>query len=135
MVLLITTFRGFLNTILQNDVRVVFVYLDNRIAKGVITVKFTKDMIAWIKLDSHFFGWKDDIYVAILYFVPEGPTYSTDDHFAILQNDIAELSDMCQFLACGDYNSHTNMSFDYDVDDICGNSGELECILPHSYIL
>ena len=51
--------------------------------------------------------------------------FSTNDPFAILQDDIAELSDMCQILARGNYNARTNMSFDYDVDDMCGSSGEL----------
>ena len=59
-------------------------------------------MKAWTKLEKQFFGLNDDVYIAIVYFVPEGSTNETDDPFRILQDDIAQLPDRCQFLICGD---------------------------------
>ena len=70
--------------------------------------------------------------MAIIYFVPEGSTNLTDDPFTILLEDIAQLPDPCQILACGDYNARTNVLPDYDVD-MYGGSGGLEDVLsgPH----
>ena len=91
-------------------------------------------MIAWIELNKYFFSVKDDIYIAIIYFVPEGSTNLTDDPFTILLEDIAQLPDPCQILACGDYNARTNELPDNDVDDMYGSSGGLEDVLPGSHI-
>ena len=91
-------------------------------------------MIAWIKLEKQFFGLNDDVHIAIVYFVPEGSTNETDDPFRILQDDIAQLPDRCQFLICGDYNARTNVLPDCDIDDMFGGSGGLEDVLPDSSI-
>ena len=72
--------------------------------------------------------------MAIIYFVPEGSTNLRDDPFTILLEDIAQLPDPCQILACGDYNARTNVLPDYDVDDMYGSSGGLEDVLPGSHI-
>lgn len=110
------------------------IFIRDNITKGIKIIKFTKDMIAWIRLEKQFFDLEYDIYIAIVYFMPEGSTNLTDDPFTILLEDITELPDPCQILACGDYNARTNVLADYDADDMYGSSGGLDDVLPGPHI-
>ena len=90
--------------------------------------------IAWIKLKKEFFFWggvQKDIYIAIIYIVPEGSVHLKHDPFIMLHNDISSLPEDCEILCCGDYNARTNTLPDF-TDQVDGSEGLLADLLPHN---
>ena len=83
------------------------------------------DVIVWIKLKHDFFGLPIDIYIAVVYIVPENSTHATHDPFGLLQNDVACIPPGSQILFCGDYNAHTSVESDFMVHINEGSDGEL----------
>ena len=87
--------------------------------------KHLDDVIVWIRLKRDFFGFSNDIYIAIIYIVPEYSTHTRHDPFGLLQSDIASIPEDSQILLCGDFNAHTNVEHDYAVNVDGGSDGEL----------
>ena len=105
------------------------IFVWNDIANVVTCVKYTKDIIAWIKLDKDYFGLETETYIANIYCVPAGSTYPIDDPFDILLHDLSQLPGPWQILVCGDYNTRTGTVNDYMIHDISGSNGDLERLL------
>ena len=82
-------------------------------------------MIEWIKLKHEFFGLLSNIYIAVVYILPEKSTHASHDPFGLRQNDIAWIPPGSQILFCGDYNFHTSAESDFMVKIDEGSDGEL----------
>ena len=83
------------------------------------------DDILWLKLDGHLFNLSDDVFLSLIYNVPEGSSRQglmdnmnlfdrLSDHMIQIKN----LTDnRCQFLVCGDFNARTSDYADYVQED------------------
>lgn len=62
--------------------------------KGVKFLKPTHSEFMWLKLNKHFFGLQNDIYICIIYVSPSTSSYSSrrDDIFTLVEKDIAQFS-------------------------------------------
>lgn len=109
------------------------VFISNEIRKGVVKHSKYKDIIAWLILRKDYFGLDRDIYIAIVYLVPENSTNINDDLFILLQKEIAKLPDNCDILVCGDLNARTNTLADYSIENYDGNDGNLANLLCNDY--
>ena len=63
--------------------------------------------------------------------VPQGSVHVRDDVFSILYGNLAQLPPESYVLICGDYNAHTNILPDYDIENFHGSEGDLMELLPH----
>ena len=87
--------------------------------------KHVIDDILWLKLDGNLFNLSDDVFLWLIYNVPEGSSRQglldnmnlfdrLSDHMIHIKN----LTDnKCQFLVCGDFNARTSDLADYVQDD------------------
>ena len=98
---------------------------------GIEIWKYFDDVIVWIKLKCKLFGTIRDIYIAVVYIVPEGSTHSRQDSFALLHDYIACIPPGSEILLCGDYNAHTNVENDYMIENLAGTNGDLDEYLCH----
>ena len=71
-----------------------------------------------------------DVYVASIYMVPLGSMHIRDDVFSLLYEEIAQLPHDSNVLLCGDYNAHTNVLLDYDIETFYGSDGDLKQLIP-----
>ena len=71
-----------------------------------------------------------DVYVASIYMVPLGSVHNRDDVFSLLYEEIAQLPHDSNVLLCGDYNAHTSILPDYDIETFYGSDGDLKQLLP-----
>ena len=98
-------------------------------------MKYTVDILVWVKLDKIFFGLANDLYVAhmyiyiYIYIVPETSVYSCHDVFHILEEDLRGFSTHSDFLVCGDYNARTNVVPDFIGEFLNDNDGDLPLII------
>ena len=105
-------------------------FICNELQNGVTIWTNTDDVIAWIILKRSFFGFENDIYLAIVYIVPEGSTYLKYGEFSLLYDQILKVQDGCGILLCGDYNARTSVMPDFNVN-FTGSNGDLDHLLPH----
>ena len=63
--------------------------------------------------------------------VPQGSVHVRDDIFSLLYGDLAQSPPESHVLLCGDYNAHTNVLPDYDIENLHGSEGDLMELLPH----
>ena len=89
----------------------------------------TDDIIAWIIRKKSFFGFRNDVYLANIYIVPEGSTYLKQNEFNLLYEDILKVPDNSEVLLCGDYNARTGVKLEFDVH-FSGCNGDLNDLLP-----
>ena len=85
----------------------------------------------WIKLDATYFGLEKDLYVGNIYMVPQGSVHMRDDVFSVLYKEIALLNNESNVILCGDYNAHTGVLPDYDIETLHGSEGDLVNLLPN----
>ena len=104
------------------------VFLRHEFSENVKVIKYTEDILVWLKLDKNFFGSANDLYVANIYIVPETSVYSCHDVFHILQDNLEGFPTHSDFLVCGDYNARTNVVPDFIGEFSSGNDGDLPII-------
>ena len=107
------------------------IFVRDHIKHGVVIWRNTEDVVAWIQLKAEYFGLKRDLYVANIYMVPQGSVHVRDDIFSLLYGDLAQLPPESHVLLCGDYNAHTNVLPDYDIENFHDSEGDLMELLPH----
>ena len=90
-----------------------------------------EDVWIWIKLDGTYFGLEKDLYVGNIYMVPQGSVHMRDDVFSVLYKEIALLNNESNVILCGDYNAHTGVLPDYDIETLHGSEGDLVNLLPN----
>ena len=61
------------------------IFIRKEIVDGIEVKKHLDDVIVWIRLKRDFFGFSNDIYIAIAYTVPEYFTHTRHDPFGLLQ--------------------------------------------------
>ena len=101
------------------------IFMHKRVERGIEMLHNHNDVIAWIKLKKEFFGFKRDLFVVNVYFVPENSTHNNEDPFDILHGHMSRLPGDCHVLACGDYNARTHTLIDYAVEGMYGGDGDL----------
>jgi hypothetical protein len=89
------------------------------IRDGVKILPTTSSEVMWIKLSKSFFNLERDIYLAAVYVSPESSPYSgkNDNVFEIVENQVAQYSDLGSCFVCGDFNARTSREPDYCADD------------------
>ena len=99
--------------------------------KGVEVFKTYNDSIIWFRISKEKFGIPKDVFLASVYFPPEGSTHIIEDIFYVLQKDIADLPGSPEVIIAGDMNSRTAELSDYhDSNYFLGNDGQLSNIMP-----
>ena len=96
------------------------IYIRERFQKGVKVVKNDTDCIVWLKFDKTYFQMQNDIYLAVIYIVPENSpvhAFYNIDIFQKLQTDITYFKEKGKFFLCGDFNSRTSNKADYVEND------------------
>ena len=106
------------------------IFVRDTIKKGVVIGKHHEDLFAWVKLKSEYFGMEKDVYIANIYMVPQGSVHIRDDAFSLLYEELAQLPYDSNVLLCGDYNAHTSVLPDYDIETFYGSDGDLTQLLP-----
>ena len=107
------------------------IFVRDDIKHGVVIWRNTEDVVTWIQLKAEYFGLKRDLYVANIHMVPQGSVHVRDEIFSLLYGDLAQLPPESHVLLCGDYNAHTNVLPDYDIENFHGSEGGLMELLPH----
>ena len=105
------------------------IFIRHDIHKGVSLWSHTDNIVAWIILKKTFFGFRNDVYLANIYIVPEGSTYLKHDEFNLLYEEILNVADNSEVLLCGDYNARTGVKLEFDVH-FSGCNGDLNDLLP-----
>ena len=86
------------------------VFIHQKITRGITIWKYFKDIIVWLKFKSDFFNFDQDLYIAVIYLVPEGSTHEEEDLMSILYDHVRLLPSKCDYILCGDLNGRTNNS-------------------------
>jgi len=97
----------------------IVVYVNNNLCKGITCTKKDNNLI-WMKLHSSYFGWRDDIHLAVVYCPPKGSPHN-DDQLENLQHNITELSKNSKILIMGDLNARVGEMSDYITNDEIDN--------------
>ena len=80
----------------------------------------------------HFFGLNNDIYVANIYIVPEGPSYHDKETFCLLYDQLSKIPANADIALCGDYNARTGVMSEINADFWNGGNGELDRLIPEN---
>ena len=103
----------------------IIAYIRNELVTDKTLFLQDSDDILWLKLDGNLFNLSDDVFLCLIYNVPEGSSRQglldnmnlfdrLSDHMIHIKN----LTDnKCQFLVCGDFNARTSDLADYVQDD------------------
>ena len=86
----------------------VMVFYKYNLRKGVTKINSKNPDCIWVKLDSHFFGLEQDIYLCNAYIVPRNSPYfkqGDNDVLAILKEEITHNNTRGHVLVMGDLNS------------------------------
>ena len=106
------------------------VFINHTVCNWVKLVKYTDDIVVWLRLESSFFCFVNDIYVGNVYLVPQNSVYLCHDVFDILRDDMSSFPAHSATLLGGDYNARTNICPDYLDDFPYGSYGDLPVISP-----
>ena len=98
------------------------IFVRNDIKNGVVIGKNHDDILAWLTLK--------DLYVVNIYMVPHSSVHMRDDVFSLLYEDLAQIPCNSNVLLCGDYNAHTNVLPEFDIETSYGSEGDLANLLP-----
>ena len=66
-------------------------------------MKFTDDVLVWLKFDRSFFSLVNDIYAANVYIVPQTSVYLFHNIYMMYFGTIQEAFQTTNFLVCADY--------------------------------
>ena len=93
-------------------------YIKEEFQEGVeyITCNKTSEDRMWIKLSSNFFGFKNDVYLCLVYISPTNVA-SRDSILSLLQEEIATFSVNNHIVLTGNFNARTGLLPDYIVMD------------------
>jgi hypothetical protein len=114
----------------------VCVYCKNDIFDGVSVICKDNDGVIWVKLDKAYFNTSDDIFVCVVYILPENSDVSKRndlDFFDILEDGIAKYQGHGKLFVCGDLNSRVGSADDTvrnnnigDFIDVCDDGEFVE---------
>ena len=107
------------------------VFIRNDIKNAVVVGKIHDDVLTGIKLDATYFGLEKDLYVGNIYVAPQGSVHMRDDVFSVLYKEKALLNNESNVILCCDYNAHTGVLPDYDIETLHGSEGDLVNLLPN----
>ena len=115
----------------------VVILFKKSLQKGITKLNSDVSDTLWAKLDKHFFGFEDDVYLCCCYIPPQNSTfYNTTnnkgdqiDQFVQLESEVAKYSLQGEIVMMGDFNSRIgdsqemyaldpeDLSYDYDRGD------------------
>ena len=72
----------------------------------------------------------NDIYVANVYIIPDGPVYHDDEIFYLLHDQLSKIPGSVEVALCGDYNARTGVIPDFNMDAWNGSNGEMNRLMP-----
>jgi len=105
------------------------VFVHDSIARGVKRINTSGSESIFIKLSKEYFSFERDIIVSFCYFVPYGSSYQTRtqyDPFEDLEQKLSNVSNDCDIVCLGDFNSRTALKPDYIVSDDNSNIPVME---------
>lgn len=115
----------------------IILYLRNEYVTRETLVYTSEDDILWIKISKSVLSLKHDLYVALLYALPEASSRQSmieTNIFDRLLDSVAHIEtkteSQCNLLICGDFNSRTSTNNDFVIHD---DSLHMS-VLPDEYI-
>ena len=88
-------------------------YAKNKLKTAIQAIKSQHDDLLWLKLRKENFNLQQDIYLCVVYAIPENSVSTAADPFDILSQEISEFSAKGQVLLGGDFNSRTGALKDF----------------------
>ena len=91
-------------------------YYHKRLSIGIKEIPKTHEDLLWLKLDSNFFGFKNDLYLCVTYLKPHA--INTQNSACLqLEKDICRFSKCGQIVLSGDFNARTGIMNDFVIND------------------